>query len=96
MREWDWIETKTDDKLNTTNMRGTALHYESTGEYDVIDFIQDYNLGFNKGNVVKYIARATKKGTELQDLYKAKDYIEREIQYVKELQQQKNKEFTGE
>jgi hypothetical protein len=95
MREWDWIETKTNDKLNTTNMRGTALHYESTGKYDVIDFIQDYKLGFNKGNVIKYITRATKKGTELQDLYKAKDYIDREIQYVKELQEQKDIEFTG-
>ena len=96
MREWYWIESKTDQNINTKQMRGTALHYESTGEYDVIDFIQDYNLGFNRGNVVKYIARATKKGTELQDLYKAKDYIEREIQYVKELQHKKDKEFTGE
>ena len=51
MREWDWIETKTDQNINTKQMRGTALHYESTGEYDVIDFIQDYDLGFNKGNV---------------------------------------------
>ena len=65
------------------------MHYEATGDYDVIDFIQDYNINFNRGNVIKYIARATKKGTELQDLYKAKDYIEREIAYVRE---QRNKE----
>jgi hypothetical protein len=66
-------------------MRGNAIHYEATGEYDLIDVIQDYQLNFNRGNVVKYIIRAGKKDNELQDLYKAKDYIEREIQYISEL-----------
>ena len=66
-------------------MRGNALHYEATGEYDLIDVIQDYQLNFNRGNVVKYIIRAGKKDNELQDLYKAKDYIEREIQYISDL-----------
>ena len=28
-------------------MRGTQIHYEATGDYDVIDFIQDYNNGYN-------------------------------------------------
>jgi len=70
-------------------MRGNAIHYEATGEYDVIDFCQHYKLSFNRGNVVKYIARAGKKDDELQDLYKAKDYIEREIAFVREL---RNKE----
>ena len=56
-------------------MRGNAIHYEATGDYDVIDFCQHYKLSFNRGNVVKYIARAGKKDDELQDLYKAKDYI---------------------
>ena len=65
-------------------MRGTKIHYEATGEYDLIDVIQDYKLNFNLGNVCKYIFRAKKKGYELDDLYKAKDYLEREIKYVKE------------
>lgn len=70
------------------------MHYEATGDYDVIDFVQDYKLNFNKGNVVKYIARAGKKDDELQDLLKAKDYIEREIQYVRDLRNQEAKEFN--
>ena len=73
-------------------MRGNAIHYEATGDYDVIDFCQHYKLSFNRGNVVKYIARAGKKDDELQDLYKAKDYIEREIAFVREL---RNKEAEG-
>ena len=74
-------------------MRGNAIHYESTGDYDVIDFVQDYKLNFNKGNVVKYIARAGKKDDELQDLLKAKDYIEREIQYVRDLRNKQVQDF---
>jgi hypothetical protein len=66
-------------------MRGNSLHYEATGEYDLIDIISDYKLNFNRGNVLKYIIRAGKKDDELQDLHKALDYIQREIQYVREL-----------
>ena len=75
-------------------MRGTAIHYEATGDYDIIDVCNHYALNFNRGNVIKYIARASKKGTELQDLYKAKDYIEREIAYVKELRDKKDNYWT--
>ena len=66
-------------------MRGNSLHYEATGEYDLIDIISDYKLNFNRGNVLKYIIRAGKKDDELQDLNKALDYIQREIVYVREL-----------
>jgi hypothetical protein len=66
-------------------MRGNSLHYEATGEYDLIDIISDYKLNFSRGNVLKYIIRAGKKDDELQDLYKALDYLQREIAYVREL-----------
>ena len=36
-------------------------------------------MTFNLGNAVKYIWRSNEKGTKLQDLQKAKWYIEREI-----------------
>lgn len=44
-----------------------------------IEFIESHNLNFNLGNAVKYIARAPYKGKELEDLKKAKWYLEREI-----------------
>lgn len=46
---------------------------------EVIDITE--NLNFNRGNAIKYIARAGKKNadTEIEDLKKARWYVEREI-----------------
>ena len=64
-------------------MKSTQTHYDSTKDYDLIDVIKDYNLNFNRGNVIKYVVRAGKKKDELQDLLKAQDYINREIEYLR-------------
>ena len=50
--------------------------------YEAIKVIEAWQLGFNLGNTLKYIARAGKKDkdTTLQDLQKAKWYLERQIQ----------------
>lgn len=53
-------------------------HY-NTGKIEVIDAIEDWKLGFNAGNAVKYIARAPHKGKNVEDLKKAAWYIAREI-----------------
>lgn len=53
--------------------------------YEAIEVIEAWQLGFNLGNVVKYIARAGKKENELQDLKKALWYLEREIQMKQKL-----------
>lgn len=37
------------------------------------------HMGFNLGNVIKYVWRADSKGAPLEDLAKAKWYLEREI-----------------
>lgn len=44
---------------------------------EVIDITE--HLNFNRGNAVKYLARAGKKDDELQDLRKALWYVAREI-----------------
>jgi len=41
-------------------------------------------LNFCRGNIIKYVARAGKKQDELLDLIKAKDYLEREIELLRE------------
>jgi hypothetical protein len=64
-------------------MKSSQLHYDSQKDYDLIDVIRDYNLNFCRGNVAKYIFRAGKKQDELQDLLKAKDYLEREIELLR-------------
>lgn len=52
-------------------------HY-MTGGIDVIDLANAYNLNFLEGNVVKYVVRYNRK-CNLQDLEKAKQYLERMI-----------------
>lgn len=47
---------------------------------EVIDFIEDYELDFHLGNVVKYIARHKDKGEPLEDLKKAAWYLNRHIE----------------
>lgn len=55
-------------------------HY-TDGKIEVIDFIEDKGLNFHRGNAVKYISRAGKKDPtkEIEDLKKARWYIDREI-----------------
>ena len=57
-------------------------HYK-IGGIEVIDFIEAKGFGYNLGNVVKYIARAGKKGSTLEDLQKARWYLNREIESAK-------------
>lgn len=56
-------------------------HYNQ-GKIEVIEFIEDKQLGFHLGNAVKYIARAGKKDSakEVEDLQKAIWYIQRKIE----------------
>ncbi len=42
---------------------------------EAIDVIRDWDLGFELGNVIKYIARHNHKGTPLKDLAKAEWYL---------------------
>jgi hypothetical protein len=47
--------------------------------YEAIKVIEAWGLGFSLGNAVKYISRAEKKGAALEDLKKARWYLDREI-----------------
>ena len=57
-------------------------HYK-VGGIETIDFIEAKKLGYNLGNVVKYITRADHKGNKLEDLRKAQWYLTREIETAK-------------
>lgn len=69
-------------------MKATQVHYQTGKDYDIIDVCKDYSLNFNRGNVMKYVARAGKKDNELQDLRKALDYLQREISYLQDKQKE--------
>jgi hypothetical protein len=60
---------------NTVNH---PAHY-NVGKIEAITVIEDWNLGFNLGNCVKYVARADHKGNAVEDLKKALWYLQREL-----------------
>lgn len=53
-------------------------HYQHPSGIEVIDITKHET--FVRGNIIKYVLRAPYKGTELQDLKKAKQYLEWEIE----------------
>ena len=56
-------------------------HYAHPSGIEVID-ITRYE-SFLRGNIIKYVLRAPYKGNELEDLRKAAQYLEWEIERVK-------------
>ena len=68
-----------ESKSDTVNH---PAHYK-IGGIETIDFIEAKNLGYNLGNVVKYITRSGHKGDKLKDLEKAQWYLNREIDNLK-------------
>jgi hypothetical protein len=87
--KYGWEETIIHDKLaSTTNeplplppkkvdVVNSPAHYTWLKGLEVIDITEQ--LSFNLGNVIKYTLRADHKGKALEDLRKAKWYLEREI-----------------
>ena len=75
-----WLEGKCKDNPPADNVNHPS-HYTS-GKIEVIDFIEDKELGFHLGNAVKYISRAGRKNPDkiVEDLQKAVWYINRQIQ----------------
>ena len=69
-----------DNKKETVNHPD---HYKGNN-FEVIDIIHDYGLGFDLGNAVKYILRAGKKDDAVQDFKKAIWYIEHHIKVIQD------------
>ena len=73
----------------------SPAHY-TMGDIEVIDAIEDWQLGFNLGSAVKYIARAGKKDPAKlsEDLEKARWYIARELARLKRAEIAERKRST--
>lgn len=61
-------------------------HYTEGRKYEPRKVIADWKLSFNLGNVVKYVSRAGRKDPNktIEDLKKAIQYIEYEIEELEE------------
>ena len=73
----DYVDNDEEDNVNHPS------HY-TDGKYEVIDFIEDYQLPYHVGNAVKYISRAGKKDEDcyIEDLKKAEWYLFRWHNYI--------------
>lgn len=71
------------DILNSQDVVNHPTHYTAYKGLEIIDLTRQMN--FNRGNAVKYIARAGLKdpSKEIEDLEKAKWYIQDEINRLK-------------
>jgi hypothetical protein len=55
-------------------------HYGGADDpFEAIKVIEAWGLGFHLGNAVKYLRRAGRKGMALEDLKKARWYLDRYI-----------------
>ena len=86
-KEDDWTVTTADRPMtpvmspNDLETRITKpSHYIEGRKYEPRKVIRDWGLNFNLGNAVKYIARAGRKGDAVEDLLKAKQYLEFELE----------------
>ena len=55
-------------------------HYAEGRAHEPIAVIEDWGLNYRLGNTVKYISRAGRKQNALEDLKKARWYLDREIE----------------
>ena len=62
----------------------SPAHYVEGRKYEPKDVIRDWGLNFNLGCAVKYISRAGRKGSTIEDLEKAREYLGFEIEALKE------------
>lgn len=75
------LETTESDLCVEDNSVHSPAHYQLGGmeAIDVIDEAVDDPASFYRGNAIKYLLRAGKKGDARQDLEKARYYIDREL-----------------
>ena len=100
-----WVNTERDEfdvapDLSSSELDDAVNHpsHYTSGKIEVSDFIEDQDLNFFRGNVVKYVVRAGLKAPEkdianlekarlekeIEDLEKANWYLNREIRSKKE------------
>lgn len=61
-------------------------HYAEGRAYEPIDVIEDWELNYRLGNCVKYVSRAGRKQDQLEDLRKARWYLDREIEHLESVE----------
>ena len=79
--EFDFSKENTEVALKKTEESVNHPKHYNHGKIEVIEVIEDWDLDFLLGNVIKYVGRSGKKtkSSELEDLSKARWYLDRKI-----------------
>ena len=70
------------DKMEEANGNVSHPSHYNQG-IEPIEVIESWDLNFSLGNAIKYILRSPYKGKQIEDLEKARWYIDREINRLK-------------
>lgn len=82
-------ENSTFVRVELPQLFGSSTHVDNPPHYtegraiQPWDVAEDWKLGYCLGSVVKYIARAGRKGERIEDLEKALRFLKREIELEK-------------
>jgi hypothetical protein len=71
------------DLLKVSGRHATTPEHYAKG-IEPVKFIQSHDMGFCAGNVIKYVCRYKDKGTPLEDLNKARHYIDLMLKELEE------------
>lgn len=81
--------TKCDSKVDVSENKEMVKHpdHYNTGDttYEPYKVIAAWEANFNIGSAIKYLARYKKKWNPIEDLEKAKQYIDFEIEHLKKM-----------
>lgn len=81
------VEPNDGESTNADPQRTDSIHRPAHYTFSAIEpiaVIEAWGLGFHLGCVLKYLCRAGRKGSKLEDLRKARWYLDREIQRLEQ------------
>ena len=81
------MQTKKKDPIN----RPTHYNYNWKGEQaiETYTYIRSWKMGYPESNIIKYVTRHPYKGKSLEDLKKARWYLDKLIEEVEHKQEKK-------
>ena len=62
------------------------INWKGEQTIETFDYIKSWRMGYAEGNVIKYVSRHKYKGKALQDLKKARWYLDKLIEELEQIE----------
>lgn len=73
---------------NINHPKHYNINCDGVQAIETYDYINSWKMGYAEGNIIKYVSRHKHKGKAVQDLKKARWYLDR---LIKELEEEESK-----